>query len=236
MSAIPVLIITRDRYFSLLDLLERISNWDVRPILIDNASTFGPLVDLLASPDVESVRLPFNAGHRAIWDLDLLSALRIDGRYVVSDPDSIPSDDCPEDALARLGAVLDRYPDRAKAGLGLRLDRIPERFRHRETVMAWEQPYWERELEPGVFDAPVDTTFALYQAGWNRYCIEPAVRTGFPYVADHVGWYLDPATDRLDEIHYRRHASAEVANWTLDELPEWMVDGAGHPMGPLAQR
>jgi len=48
-----------------------------------------------------------------------------DERYVVTDPDVVPAEGCPQDWLAYLGKILDES-DSPKAGLGLRTDNIPE--------------------------------------------------------------------------------------------------------------
>ena len=45
----------------------------------------------------------------------------------------------------------------------------------------------------GLFDAPIDTTFALYRPGKLQKKTEvffSAIRTGGNYVARHLGWYI----------------------------------------------
>lgn len=227
----PVIILSRDRLGCLMRLVDTLRNrWDIDPIIVDSASTYPPLLDYLNRRDVTAIRLPHNAGHRAIWDLGLLDALAIDTPYVVTDPDVIPSDDCPDDVFDHLGSMLDEFPDRIKAGLGLRIDDLPDHYKHKQTVIDWEKPFWDRSLRPGVIDAPVDTTFALYRADVRHYAIEPAVRTDHPYVARHLSWYDDEEHLPADERYYRAHADPEVTNWVKSELPDWLATGSGHPL------
>ena len=62
-----------------------------------------------------------------------------------------------------------------------------------------EAEFWENEVEPGVFDAVSDTTFALYRP-FTKGASSPykfMCRTGAPYMMRHLPWYLD--LDNLDE-------------------------------------
>lgn len=228
----PVLVLSRDRLNTLRQVVDTLAQrWDPRIVIVDADSSYPPLLDYLAGSDHEIVRLGCNPGHAAIWDLGVVDALGIDGRYVVTDPDVVPDAECPDDLFDHLAALLDRYDDVAKVGLGLRTDDLPPEYGHRDAVIAWEAPFRTRPREAGVYDAPVDTTFALYRAECRNHLIEPALRTDTPYVARHLTWYLDTADLPADERYYRRHAAPAIANWVHDELPEWLEDGSGHPFG-----
>lgn len=226
----PVFVLTRDRVECLRALVGWFDERNCRVIVVDSASTNPELCDYLDSLRHTVIRLPFNAGHRAIWDLGILDSLGIEGRYVVTDPDVVPDPDCPDDVFEHLGELLDRFPDRIKAGLSLRIDDLPDRYAHRQAVIDWETPFWDRHVVPGAIDAPVDTTFALYQAHVRHYAIEPAIRTDAPYLARHLTWYVDSADLPADERYYRAHAEPSVANWAMDTLPEWLETGQGHPL------
>jgi hypothetical protein len=147
------------------------------------------LADLEKS-GVTVLRRGGNAYPWKLWEWDRFRAvLWGDGEpYLVTDPDVVPSDDCPRDWLARLAAVLAR-PGCVKAGLGLRLDRLP--LSRRAQVTGWESRFWADEPEPGVFRANVDTTLALYRpyTEYPLFSLGPAVRLGHPFVADHLSWY-----------------------------------------------
>lgn len=126
--------------------------------------------------------------------------------YLVTDPDVVPSEDCPADWLPRLAGVLARS-SAVKVGLGLRLDRLPESCR--DLVSSWEAGFWADEWEEGVFRANVDTTLALYRpyTQYPLFALGPSLRLGYPYVADHLSWYEDG--DLSPELaHYYAHADA----------------------------
>lgn len=143
-------------------------------------------------------------------------------RYVVTDPDVVPSDDCPPDWLQHLGKILDAHPGVRKAGLGLRTDRVPTHYGRRDQVIEWERQFWQHPVANGVYKAPVDTTLALHAplADGEAHTFA-ALRTGAPYVADHLAWYEDHADLPDDLRHYHDHAEPEISFWTLAGRSAW---------------
>jgi len=154
-----------------------------------------------------------NAHPHDLWRWDGLRAIVGDGRYVVTDPDVVP--DCGPDWPDRLAELLDRHPARLKAGLGLRIDDLPEHYADAGKVRAWEFQWRQPLLEPGVVDAPVDTTLALYQplGQFPRFDLAPALRTTSPWVARHLTWYEDTANPTAEQAWYRAHATPGVSHW-----------------------
>jgi hypothetical protein len=138
--------------------------------------------------------------------------------FVVTDPDVLPDPDCPWDVIAHFQQILDRHRDADKVGFGLRIDDLPSGFPHRDAVVRWETQFWQNEVEPGVFKAEIDTTFALYRPGRDHKKYN-ALRTGAPYVARHLPWYVasDSVTD--EDRHYRAHADPAITSWIGDGLP-----------------
>ena len=187
-----------------------------RIFLVDNASSYPPLLDYLERTPHEVIRLPENLGAFALWR-SVLPDLGLEGRFVCSDPDVVPIDECPLDAIAYFGEILDRYPGYIKAGFGLRIDDLPEHYTMRDEVLTVERYNWERPLAPRLYDAFIDTTFALYR-GPEAFDQVPAVRTGYPYLARHTTWYLDEQ-NLPDEERYYRDRSTLTPWWSRDSVP-----------------
>lgn len=164
------------------------------------------------------------AGHhpRDLWAHDWFRDACGGERYVVTDPDVVPSEDCPPDWLQHLEAILDKHPDCRKAGLGLRIDRIPVHYRRRAQVVEWERQFWARQVAPGLFEAPIDTTLALHAplAPGEGHGFA-ALRTEAPYVADHLAWYEDLDNLPGDLRHYHEHAEPGISFWTLAGRSAW---------------
>jgi hypothetical protein len=220
LTRLPVIVLSRDRLGCLQSLLAWLERAGLRNVvLFDLNSTYPPLLDHLASSPYPVVRLRENSGPWAAWDHPELRETMQGGPFVVTDPDVLPDDDCPLDAVERFHDYLQRYPAYPKVGFGLRIDDLPDCYRHAGAVRNWESRFWKREVEPGLYDAPIDTTFALYRPhlGFST----KALRTGPPYVARHLPWYQDEASLPEDERYYREHADGRFGNWR-GELSESM--------------
>jgi hypothetical protein len=198
-----------------------------RIYLVDNDSSYEPLLEYYRQTPHTVIRIRENIGPRAFWERGIIDRAAAPGeRYVLSDPDVVPIDECPPDAIERFGELLDAYPERMKVGFGLKLDDLPEHYRHRAAILEFERSNWERQLAPGVFAAEIDTTFALYRPSFRRFDMSaPSLRTGHPYVARHLPWYMDTDRPTDEQRFYWSHARTDgrMSNSNGPHLPEWML-------------
>lgn len=225
----PVFVLCRDRVAALRDLLTWLERAGFDEItLLDNDSEFEGLLEFYETCPHRVVRLGRNIGKNALW-LDPRWRVAIGNRpFVYTDPDVVPVPACPLDVVARFGDLLDRHRDVTKVGFGLKIDDLPDSYRFKEQVVAWEGQFWDPsiEVEPGVFRAAIDTTFALYRT-WSKGAPPvSALRTGPPYVARHVTWYLDSASPSEEDRFYAARLARGTAespgtsSWSGDQLPE----------------
>lgn len=225
-------ITVRDRLAPLLELVDWLERaGDVQITLVDNDSAFPPLLDWLDSTPHRVVRTGANLGPRAAWITGLVQEVGLERPYVVTDPDVVPDAGCPMDLLDRLWSILRRLEEVDRIGLGLRIDDLPPNGAHTAEVVAWESQFWEHEVEPGLFAADVDTTFALYRPG-RRVPGRPALRTGPPCVARHLPWYEDTEAPSEELLFYRARADPAVNSWDLGQLPPYLrrlIDRRGGP-------
>jgi hypothetical protein len=209
---IPIIINCRDRVTdlsALVDWLELAGHQ--RIVLLDNDSTWEPLLDYYARTPHEVVRIGANLGHLALWE----SGRVPDEWFVYTDPDIIPAETCPPDLVMHLYAAMLGWTGRVKAGPGLKIDDIPAHNLTWDVSDAAERGYWapEREVAMGLFDAAIDTSFALYRPN-SRFALAPALRCGKPYVARHMSWYADTLNPTEEERYYIAHASGS-STWAL---------------------
>ena len=215
----PILITCRDRLAPLVDLvgwLERAGH--ERIVLVDNDSSFPPLLEYFSQTPHQVIALGENLGHFSVWDGGVLDALSHTGPFVVTDSDVVPDSQCPLDAVEYFAELLFRYGDVGKVGFGLRIDDLPPAYEFRQEVLDWESQFWLDEVEPSVFRAAIDTTFALYRPSTPKGTFA-ALRTGAPYVARHIGWYSDSRRLTAEEEYYRTHAKRSVSTWDVGEIP-----------------
>lgn len=227
----PVFINCRDRLEPLQQLIGWLEDMGMQRIhLVDNDSTFEPLLEFLERSEHDVIRLDSNLGPLALFDDDRFTETLASQKFIYTDCDILPMG-VPSDALDLFDSLLERYPVVDKVGFGLRIDDLPDDYPLAELVREWEGRFWLDEIEPNVFFAPVATTFALYRPGRNYLEIDkPALRTGGAYVARHHTWYTAEADLGDDERHYRNRASAAHGTiWSSDTGPERLRGLLRHP-------
>jgi hypothetical protein len=221
--------------FNRLGCLRRLIGWLLRADyvnlhIIDNASAYPPLLSYLTSLEKSRqatvTRLAENVGPLAVWRQNLLDRLGIETEYVYTDPDVVPIEACPRDLVGVLQSVLDDNPDVTAAGIGLRLDDLPDAYGHKSQAIAWERQFWLTPAAPGLFHAPIDTTLALYRPGGGHSGGSPTIRTGWPYLAAHEGWYLNHAAPSEEDLFYNRTVAPGISHWSVSQVPAWLKAAA----------
>jgi hypothetical protein len=239
--AVPVFINCRDRFGCLRDLVTWLERADCDEIyLIDNDSSYEPLLEFYRESPHTVLRLGANYGKNALWDAPGVFERTRGRHFVYSDPDIVPVEECPLDALERFRDLLDRWSV-YKVGFGLKWDDIPDHYPYKREVLILERGNWEWPFEHGAYLAPIDTTFGLYRPNGQPRPNE-AIRTGYPYIARHTAWYLDFENLQEDERHYQEHAatnttwSAETSHWTATTLTEAHQDQVASLQAARARR
>jgi hypothetical protein len=221
---VKAFIVLRDRVTYAQACLTAMIRAGLEPVVVDQGSTWPSAVEWLDVLEASFVPVLRRGGGtpQSLWSWEPFREARGDGRYIVTDPDVVPADYCPRDWPARLSSLLDEYPSYHKAGLGLRTDNLPGHYQRLGHVLSWEHQFWQHPLADGVFDAAIDTTLAVY-----RGVLEPpadsgsALRTGPPYMADHLAWHenLDNLPPEL--AWYYAHMEAGIAYWTVPGKSRW---------------
>ena len=205
----PVMVICRDRVEPLRRLLTWLELEGMTNIhLLDNASTYPPLLELFAETQHSVVRLGRNVGHTSPW-LPELAHLR-SGPFVVTDCDVVPDPDA-HGAIEHFVDLLNRYRSVVKVGFGLHIDDLPDHYERRREVIDWESQFWRRPLVEGVYMATLDTTFALHRPR-SPYVLGPALRTGGRFMARHEPWYQD-SSDITEDLAYFQARAGSSTTW-----------------------
>jgi len=238
MTDTPAFVICRDIATTTIATVEALEAGGIDEIyLCDNDSTWPPLLEFYEQTDHTVIRFGRNRGKKGPWRTELIGRKAGGRRFVVTDPDIVPYDDCPNDWLAHWGDILDRFPDVVKVGFGLPTDDIPDRYEFRDVARRRQAQHFSPDRHvPGVgYLTPLDTTMALYRPG-APYCTGPAIRTEAPYVAKHLGWWIDSARPSKELRHYRRRASNRFGHWTKKELPDRITANPDRVLGPIRPR
>ena len=177
--------------------------------LLDQASTYPPCVEFLESQGERVVHLP-NLGHKALF----VANLQPDGPFILSDPDVVPLG--PPEGVEYLWELSQRLPF-YKVGFGISLEGVTMPIEVREH----ERQFWNpgAELEPGVFMAPIDTTFAIWQPDRSPLGYFSGIRTGPPHVVRHTSYHSDythPENFSEEDKYYLEHAEGPWSGWKHD--------------------
>ncbi|MDD3012239.1 MAG: hypothetical protein PHC34_00865 [Candidatus Gastranaerophilales bacterium] len=229
---IPVFIITRNRLECLKKLIEWLGKNDLKNIhILDNNSTYKPLVDYLDKLPYKVYKFEENIGHLVLWKCNLFDNIIKTQNFILSDPDVIPFDDCPTDVIEQFLKILNENSQLTKVGFSLEINDIPDYNPLRESICEWESQYWTKKIDNPNYDfdlytAHIDTTFALYRPDIH-YRDEKwydAIRTGKPYIARHLPWYQNPDNLNEEDEYYKSTVAYDYSNWTLAESNQDIKD------------
>ena len=214
MHQYPHFIIVRDRFEPLLQLVDWIEkSGQERIYFIDNESTYPPLVEYLHDTEHNHIPTGSNHGHTVMWTQRLFEKYCPGEYFILTDPDVIPDENCPDDAYDHIRGLLDDWENITKVGFSLRIDDLPDHYPLKAHAIAHESNFWGAD-ENGIMFQPIDTTFAMYKWRGHKYHdISPSIRTSPPYQARHMAWYTDPNNLSPDEIWYRNHADQGITTW-----------------------
>jgi len=227
MKNIPIIILNKDRFLVLKNQVEFLQKRNYTNIfIIDNKSTYQPLLDWykVCGADVYFNPTPKTCNGSLHWltrqyGIEKFCKLVTESEFILNDSDVVPVDECPQDFIEHMIELRKEFSAH-KIGLGLKIDDIPDAFYNKQRVLNIEIPYWNQTVphstisEVPLYQAPIDTTFAVYRAG--SYCawgsgqitqqpdgaVGPCYRTGTPYIARHIPWYYDYTNLPEDEKYY----------------------------------
>jgi hypothetical protein len=201
---IPIIINNRNRYTFLKQMIEQLQSFGYQNIyVLDNDSTYPPLLDYYKVIPAKVIYLKQNVGYKALWETNTFEQFK-NQFYVYTDPDILLQKNCPRDFVYHLYKELIKYSNKEKAGVALKIDDLPEYYSHKQIAIDNEKPFWEKEISENVYDAPVDTTLALYKPlafGNAEEC--EAIRLAGKIAAHHLTWYLDSNNLSEEELYYK---------------------------------
>lgn len=183
--------------------------------ILDNASTYPPLVEWLSSAPCKVERLGRNIGHKALHRLMADGRISVPGSNYILTDDDLDMSAIPCDLADVLTLALDTFPAFCKAGVGLRLDDIPDSVAKKPDIVAAEAAFWRQRIDFPVeaYSAAIDTTLALYRAGQHPRSPVKAIRVCGAYAARHVPWYYgDSLPD--DERWLRSQPRRPTGDWS----------------------
>jgi O-antigen/teichoic acid export membrane protein len=205
--AIPIVINNRNRHTTLKLLIDSLEQSGYRNIyIIDNQSTWPPLLEYYTSIPYQVIMLERNYGYNAFEKIPLYKQLRR-AYFVYTDSDVVPTENCPADFMQQFLTILQQNEEVQKVGFSLKIDDLPSHFADRDKILEIESPYFSKPAGEGMYEAPIDTTFALHRpyALISTVGGYKMIRTGAPYEARHLPWYNNSQQLTAEEQYYIDH-------------------------------
>lgn len=199
----PIYITNMNRLTSLKKMVEDLFrlNGNARINIIDNASTYPPLLDWYndVKNDIIIHRHSQNKGCWSFFYSGYWNACK-DDFYIYSDADLELNPNMPSNWQEILMEYHKKY--NRKASLVLRLDDIPESDL-KNKIRIHQQVCWGKTEEENVWHGVTDMTFSFdaKKAGY-RY---ESVRIGGDFACRHIPWYLDFDNLPDEERYYLEH-------------------------------
>jgi hypothetical protein len=207
-------------------LAETMANQNHEVIILDNASTYEPLLEYYNNCPFKVHRLP-NLGKNALWDSGIYK--EVNEYFVYTDSD-LDVSMVPEDWVEVLMEGFDRFPDLLKSGLSWEENTAPQENPAFALDSMPSSIAWQNKLDGGWWGYPIDTSFAINKPQ-TPFTIS-GVRKDRPYTGLHLPWHivLEPSKDVTkksvlfdDEIlYYFEHA--ENSSFTLPRLTEMIKE------------
>lgn len=214
---IPIFIICKDRVTVLKQCIASYEKLgDVEIILIDNGSTYPPMIEWQLSCPYKIYRnKPLNntadISESVGTIIDYWYKTNDSPYYIVTDPDIELEEPSPK-LLEYYKEILGIERSAVCVGPMLRIDDLPEHFSLKKEMYAshilqfWGKPnykYKESKIQP----AAIDTTFGMYRKGFKFRRLNSGIRVHEPYMARHLDWYLDTNNLSEEQLYYFDHAS-----------------------------
>lgn len=205
---IPIFIISWNQFTYVKSMVEQLQKYpNMKLYIIDNKSTYEPLVDYLKTIDgkngVKVLYQPENYGH-TVYERPDIYELGGD-MYIVTDPDLTLNPKMPNNFREIMAEISEAYKAN-KVGLALditnnidltkKLDGKPN-----ETFATNESQYWKSPIshpQYKLYRAPIDSTFALINKKYRQIGnMHNSIRMAGDFTAVHRPWTINYEKDLL---------------------------------------
>lgn len=213
---IPIVINSFNRLTYLRRVVDFFAKRNHKLIILDNNSTYEPLLDWYKTSGIEVLYLKENYGHKAIWVNDFHK--KLGEYYVYTDPDILPTEAFPNNWMEYFVELLKKNykDDPVKIGCALMYKDIPAHYELRNWVVCAESKFWNEQIDPNIYRAPVDTTLALYKQTRKLPRARRALRVAGDYIARHLPWYEDTSKLTEEQTYYLQSIKSDPS-WSWNE-------------------
>lgn len=212
LNNIPVFIISFNNLLYLKQMLKWLNKYGFTNIhIVDNQSTYLPLLRFYKNCSVNIHYMDKNYGHTVVWSSGKFDNIINKFPYIVTDPDIAPNKNLPKDFVKTLFNLLFEYQNIVKVGFAIQIDDLPNN-KLKKKIIGWEKQFWTTRIKksPDIYYANIDTTFALYRPGKQKPfsgVFYSGLRVASEYTSKHLPWYSNAGN-----FYYKKTAN-KSATW-----------------------
>lgn len=186
---LPVFVISFNNLTYVSSMVQQLKKYTTNIYIVDNCSTYPPLLEFLDSTDVKVIRMTENHGHTVVYR-DEIRKIAGD-KYFITDPDLLLNPNLPDDFMDTMYKISVKYGVH-KVGFALDITKdIREDVlaQGRFKIKEWESQFWNKKINDPLemYLAPIDTTFCLVnfnnKTDWNTQ-----IRMAGDFTAIHRPW------------------------------------------------
>jgi len=189
----PVVIIVYNQYTYVRDMVNQLDQMK-SIIILDNASTFQPLLDYYKTVKARVYHMNVNYGHR-VWQRPEIQAM-LPEKFIITDPDLRLNPNMPVNYESVLEGLSEQFKS-PRTGLAISLDgplRTDVKLNN-QTIAQWEARFWHHPMLVNgqqTYFADLDTTFCLINKKYSNMerAWEPGIRVAGDFTCIHRPWMV----------------------------------------------
>ncbi|MGB8468139.1 MAG: FkbM family methyltransferase [Candidatus Babeliales bacterium] len=218
----PAIIIGYQQVTYIRNMVKQLEKYTKDIIVIDNASTFQPLLDYYKHEFTYTLlRQPINYGHMVYYS-DFIQQL-VGDVFILTDPDLEFNKRLPDDFIKTL-MDISIYFNAGRVGFALAISANDLRRDvkvHGKIIKEWEQQFWQQRVyySPDrslrLFRAAIDTTFCLI----NKRCSSTKqIRIAGDFTCDHLPWHKSYKESLLPGEDEAYKENNKISTWWRTRL------------------
>jgi len=213
---LKVIIINRNLYTWPKAMVDWLNQFPVDVHIVDNASTYEPLLEWYKTNPCNIIKLETNQGHMCFYGGEVGKVLERGKHFVISDPD-LDLSGVPHDWIDVMHETMEEYKEYNKVGLSLELEDLDlENNVVSGYAKRHESQFWSTPINEKLFKAAVDTTFCLHRADMGHSYA--GIRLNRPYTARHLPWYVDPNNVDAEYQFYIDNCNRQISTWARHHI------------------
>lgn len=206
-----VAIISYNWYTFTKQMVDQLKRFTKDIVILDNKSTFPPLLDYHQEYDHTLFKFDQNYGHLCWFKVKKLREIFGD-TFIITDPDLLLNPDTPQDFMKTMYELYFKLGNSKidRLGLALYIDKTMPKPAEWESQYWRHRIFWEGRPEIELYKANVDTTFCIVNV--NRLTVS-AFRIAGNFTAKHIPWHEGWKDQLVEGEHEWYKKNSKFSTW-----------------------